>query len=43
MKSENILIAGNQVKLADFDLTRDINSLPPFTDYVQQDGIAHLN
>ena len=34
MKPENIVISGDQVKLADFGLARDINSEPPFTDYV---------
>lgn len=34
MKPENILISGDQVKLADFGLAREIRSNPPFTDYV---------
>ena len=34
MKPENILISGDQVKLADFGLAKEIKSDPPFTDYV---------
>ncbi len=34
MKPENILISGDQVKLADFGLAKEIKSEPPFTDYV---------
>jgi protein kinase len=34
MKPENILISGDQVKLADFGLAKEIRSQPPFTDYV---------
>lgn len=34
MKPENILISGDQVKLADFGLAKEIRSNPPFTDYV---------
>ena len=34
IKTENILISADQVKLADFGLAKEINSEPPFTDYV---------
>eukprot|EP00445_Apocalathium_hangoei_P050462 CAMPEP_0204019402 /NCGR_PEP_ID=MMETSP0360-20130528/28726_1 /ASSEMBLY_ACC=CAM_ASM_000342 /TAXON_ID=268821 /ORGANISM="Scrippsiella Hangoei, Strain SHTV-5" /LENGTH=461 /DNA_ID=CAMNT_0050962625 /DNA_START=44 /DNA_END=1426 /DNA_ORIENTATION=- len=34
MKPENLLISGEQVKLADFGLAREIRARPPFTDYV---------
>ena len=35
MKPENIMIAkGNNVKLCDFGLAREIRSRPPYTDYV---------
>jgi serine/threonine protein kinase len=34
MKPENLLIAGDLVKLADFGLAREIRARPPFTDYV---------
>jgi len=34
MKPENLLIAGDVVKLADFGLAREIRSRPPYTDYV---------
>jgi len=34
MKPENVLVAGDTVKLADFGLARQIRARPPFTDYV---------
>lgn len=34
MKPENLLIARETVKLADFGLAREIRSRPPYTDYV---------
>ena len=34
IKPENILISADQVKLTDFGLAKEINSEPPFTDYV---------
>jgi protein kinase len=34
MKPENLLVAGDVVKLADFGLAREIRSRPPYTDYV---------
>ena len=34
MKPENILISGDQVKLADFGLAKEIKEEPPFTEYV---------
>ena len=34
MKPENMLVKGEQVKIADFGLAREIRSRPPFTDYV---------
>eukprot|EP00929_Paragymnodinium_shiwhaense_P062003 TRINITY_DN3095_c0_g1_i1.p1 TRINITY_DN3095_c0_g1~~TRINITY_DN3095_c0_g1_i1.p1 ORF type:complete len:525 (+),score=125.79 TRINITY_DN3095_c0_g1_i1:184-1758(+) len=34
MKPENLLYAGDVVKLADFGLAREIRARPPFTDYV---------
>jgi len=34
LKPENLLSKGDIVKLADFGLAREINSQPPFTDYV---------
>jgi len=34
LKPENLLCNGDIVKLADFGLAREINSDPPFTDYV---------
>ncbi|KAI8821858.1 kinase-like domain-containing protein, partial [Fimicolochytrium jonesii] len=34
MKPENLLMAGTTVKLADFGLTREIRSRPPYTEYV---------
>jgi len=33
-KPENLLINGDEVKIADFGLAREIRSLPPYTDYV---------
>lgn len=33
-KPENLLINGEEVKIADFGLAREIRSLPPYTDYV---------
>ena len=34
MKPENLLVNGDDVKIADFGLAREIRSRPPFTDYV---------
>ena len=34
LKPENLLWNGDIVKLGDFGLAREINSLPPFTDYI---------
>ncbi|KAL1524046.1 hypothetical protein AB1Y20_018960 [Prymnesium parvum] len=34
MKPENMLVAGNTLKIADFGLAREIRSKPPYTDYV---------
>lgn len=34
MKPENLLVYHETVKIADFGLAREINSKPPFTDYV---------
>ena len=34
MKPENLLVKGEEVKVADFGLAREIRSRPPFTDYV---------
>jgi len=33
-KPENLLVAGDKVKIADFGLAREIRSIPPYTDYV---------
>jgi len=33
-KPENLLINGEEVKIADFGLAREVRSLPPYTDYV---------
>jgi protein kinase len=32
--SENLLITGDLVKIADFGLAREVDSKPPYTDYV---------
>ena len=34
MKPENILLTGNEIKIADFGLAREIRSVPPYTEYV---------
>ncbi|KNC97863.1 CMGC/RCK/MAK protein kinase [Spizellomyces punctatus DAOM BR117] len=34
MKPENLLMSGNNVKIADFGLAREIRSRPPYTEYV---------
>lgn len=34
LKPENLLCYHNTVKLADFGLAKEVNSRPPFTDYV---------
>ena len=34
MKPENILVNGDDIKIADFGLAREIRSVPPYTDYV---------
>lgn len=34
LTSENLLVSKDVIKVADFGLAREINSLPPFTDYV---------
>ncbi|XP_057766665.1 cyclin-dependent kinase F-4-like isoform X2 [Salvia miltiorrhiza] len=34
LKPENLLVSKDVIKVADFGLAREINSLPPFTDYV---------
>lgn len=34
VKPENLLVKGEQLKIADFGLSRDIQSKPPYTDYV---------
>ena len=31
---ENILVTGDLVKVADFGLAREVDSKPPYTDYV---------
>lgn len=32
--TENLLVSKDVIKVADFGLAREINSLPPFTEYV---------
>jgi len=34
LKPENLLVQSSTLKIADFGLAREINSKPPFTDYV---------
>lgn len=34
LMTENLLVSKDVIKVADFGLAREINSLPPFTDYV---------
>lgn len=34
LKPENLLVQSGTLKIADFGLAREINSKPPFTDYV---------
>ncbi|MCO5572347.1 hypothetical protein L7F22_026100 [Adiantum nelumboides] len=34
LKPENLLVTGDLVKVADFGLAREVNSKPPYTDYV---------
>jgi protein kinase len=34
MKPENLLTQGDNIKIADFGLAREIRSRPPLTDYV---------
>lgn len=32
--AENLLVTKDVIKIADFGLAREINSLPPYTEYV---------
>jgi len=34
LKPENLLVAGETVKICDFGLAREVRSRPPYTDYV---------
>ncbi|KAL1834360.1 hypothetical protein ACET3Z_004011 [Daucus carota] len=34
LKPENLLVSKDMIKIADFGLAREINSLPPYTEYV---------
>ncbi|KAK8829364.1 protein kinase [Blastocystis sp. ATCC 50177/Nand II] len=34
IKPENILVKGNEVKIGDFGLVREMDSRPPYTEYI---------
>lgn len=34
IKPENILVKGSEVKIGDFGLVREMDSRPPYTDYI---------